>query len=192
METPEQKEKLRKYVTSLYEECGQEVIPLFPKVLIRVLPRAQKKGNIWLPENKQNKPNWEAIVLRVYEPFYRKIYLTEASWVKEDPEPEVRYTQKVECQYQPGDHIVFPHIEFGQVPTPLDEGIGDYRVIPENIIVCRLDYTTLSQWSWLTDFIKKTTENHLEDFEPLSIAEEILKNADVLRKDVVPQTMSGE
>jgi hypothetical protein len=182
VDKPEQKELLRVFVTKLYEECGVDVEPLFPKLLIRVLPKEQKKGSIWLPDGKvQNKPNWEGVVLKVYRPFYQKIYLSDVHWVSDDPEPEVRYTQKVECQYQPGDHILFPHIEYGQVPIyPLDGGVGDYRMIPENIIVGKLQYQSQTVEDWLAD--------ELQSYEA---ARELLKNADVIRKDIVPLTTSG-
>jgi hypothetical protein len=187
METVEQKEKLREMVTRLYEECEVNVEPLYPKILIRVLPKEQKKGSIWLPDGKaQNKPTWEGIVLKVYKPFYRKIYLTEAFWVVDDPDPEVRYTQKAECAYQPGDHILFPHIEIGEVPVwPLDEGKGDYRMIPESIILGRLDYESESTKDWLV------TELLQPSMSVVHQAENVLKQADVIRKDQHSLTMSG-
>jgi hypothetical protein len=189
METTEQKELLRVLVTMLYKECDCEVEPLYPKILIRVLPKEQKRGSIWLPDGKQNKPNWEGVVLKVYKPWYQKIYLSQAHWVSDDPDPEARYVQKVECVVKPGDHIVFPHIEYGQVPVhPLDDGVGDYRMIPENIILGTLEYDSQSTRDWLLNLIDEVDE---ENYSSEELVKKILKNADVIRKDVVALTMSG-
>jgi hypothetical protein len=188
METVGQKEALRQMVTRLYDECEISVEPLFPKLLIRVLPKYQKRGRIWLPDGiDQNKPTWEAMVLKTYRPFYQKIYLSQAHWVSDDPDPEVRYTQKVESLYQPGDHILFPHIAYGAVPIwPLDEGKGDYRLIPEEIIIGKLEYERQPTLNWLTDVIFETTHFGYDT------AQNILKKADVIRKDVEAKTISGK
>jgi len=182
-------------VTKLYQECGVEVETLFPKVLIRVLPKEQKRGEIWLPDGReQNKPTWEGIVLKTYKPFYQKIFLTEARWVKDDPDPEVRYTQKVECQFKPGDHILFPYIAFGEVPVNwLDGGKGDYRAIPEDIILGKLEYTTETVLDSLANFF---FENEMQDGNRDLTKDRIkesgfLQRYDVIRKDVVAQTISG-
>lgn len=196
METTEQKELLRILVTRLYEECGIEVSPLYPKVLIRVLPKEQKKGEIWLPEGtKQNKPTWEGIVIKVYEPFFQKIYLSEADWVKDNPDPAVRYMQRVECALKPGDHVLFPHIEYGVVPVwPLDGGVGDYRMIPESIILGKLEYERETTKKWVTELLVSKLEDW-ESYRPEDgedLAEELLKRADVIRKDGVSLTISGK
>ena len=44
--------------------------PLFARVLVRVLPREEKLRGIWVPDNKQNKPTWEGVVIKTYKPFY--------------------------------------------------------------------------------------------------------------------------
>ncbi|SRR6266403_930096 len=191
METTEQKELLRVLVTRLYQECGVEVEPLYPKILIRVLPKEQKRGSIWLPDGKQNKPEWEGVVLKVYKPFYQKIYLSEARWVADDPDPEARYVQKVECVLQPGDHILFPHIEFGEVPVwPLDGGVGTYRMIPENIVTSKLEYTRQSVKEWVKKFFYELEEGLPESRYDYSV-DHLLSSADVIRKDVVAKAMTG-
>lgn len=190
METTEQKELLRVLVTKLYQECGVEVEPLYPKMLIRILPREQKRGEIWLPEgSKQNKTTWEGVVLKVYEPFYQKIFLSEAKWVKDDQDPEARYVQKVECAYKSGDHILFPPIEFGQVPVwPLDGGVGDYRMIPENIVVGRLEYTRETTKEWLLELFDDEELHQNTD----ALIEKLLTYTDVIRKDISSKTLSGK
>jgi hypothetical protein len=188
METVGQKEALRQMVTRLYEEQEINVEPLFPKVLIRVLPKYQKLRGLWLPDGiDQNKPTWEGMILKTYKPFYQKIYLSQAHWVADDPDPEVRYTQKVESLFQPGDHILFPKIAFGEVPIwPLDEGKGDYRLIPEDIILGKLEYEEQKTVDWLAIALMEQSMSVVHQ------AEHILKIADVIRKDVHAKTISGK
>jgi hypothetical protein len=200
IETVEQKVRLHQAVHELYERCDVTVEPLFPKILVRVLPREQKIGSIWLPDKKQNKPVWEGVVLKVYKPFYQKIYLSEADWVADDPDPEIRYTQKVECALQPGDHVLFPHIEFGIVPTPMDEGRGDYRCVPEHVILCTLDYHRETRKEWLTKLLNEAMAHAADRDEPeyadtkkgpALMAEYIIEHADIVRRDIPPLTISG-
>lgn len=199
IETIEHKERLGRYVNELYEKAGIETVPVFPKVLIRVLPREQKVGGIWLPDNnKQNKPTWEGIIIKTYEPRYRKIYLTEADWVKDDPDPEVRYAQKFECEFKPGDHVLFPFIDFGITPVTIDEGKGDYRCVPEHLILAKLEYQQEKLSVWLTNLLDKATKAEYKSDDSNGpegsefIAQYLLKHADIVRRDLVSLTMSGE
>jgi hypothetical protein len=188
MDTPKQREELRDMVTKLYQECGMEVQPLYPKILVRVLPREQKLGSVWLPDSKQNKPTWEGIVIKTYKPFMRRVYLEDVDWVADNPEPEVKYSQMVRSDLKPGDHVLFPHIEFGILPVDvLDSGKGDYRLVPEGVMLCTLNYTQKTMLQWLTELIPLSSEDGLAD----EVASEILLNADVIRKDIAPLTTSG-
>lgn len=189
METTKQKAELRELVTRLYQECGVMVVPTKPKVLVRVLPKEQKLGSLWLPDGKnQNKPTWEGIVLAVYEPYFQKVYIEDVDWVPGQPDPEVAYTQKVECEVQPGDHVLFPHIEYGVVPVwPLDGGVGDYRLIPEGIIMSTVEYAETSKRDWLLYLLDPNDS----DF-PEHVVDKILENADIIRKDVKPVILSGK
>lgn len=187
METAEQKEELRILVTKLYEECGLYLELLYPKILVRVLPKEQKYHGIILPDgNKQNKPVLEGIVIQTYKSFYQKIYLTQAHWVKDDPDPEARYTQLVECQVKPGDHILFPYIEYGIVPIePLDHGKGDYRLMPDNLVQAKLDYSSKTLRSELMEMISNSPVN-IE-----AQADFLLEWADFVPKGQVSKTRSG-
>ena len=187
METVEQKVKLGKMVTDLYEQAGVETIPLFPKILLRVLPKEQKVGSIYLPEgSKQNKPTWEGVVIRVYEPFFQKVYLSEVSWVRDDPDPVLRYVQKCESELKPGDHVLFPHIEYGITPISLDGGRGDYRCVPEHLIMARVNYRKETTREWLREFIGSS------ELAVPELVDTLLQNADVIRRDVVSLTISGK
>lgn len=182
METLEQREQLRKLVTELYEQAGVENIPLFPRILIRVLPRNQRVGSIYLPdEGKQNKPTWEGVVIRTYEPFYQKVYLSDVTWVRDDPDPEVRYVQKCESDLKPGDHVLFPHIEYGITPVNLDGGRGDYRCVPEHLILARVEHKDENVREWLIRLLGNA-----------AMADYVLEHADVVRRDLISQTISGK
>lgn len=138
------KDKLQKLVTELYQECGQEICPLFPKVLVRLLPRGtETSGGIILPDESkyQNKPTHEAVVLKVYKPFFRRVWIEDLNWNTEGWDEDAKYMQKVECAVKPGDHILFPFAEFGITPVwPLDEGVGEYRLVPEQHITAVVEY----------------------------------------------------
>src|SRR6266436_3799148 len=94
----EQQEKLQNLVTEMYQQCGVEVEPLFPKILVRVLPKEQQtKGGIFLPGGKdQSKPAYEGVVLRVYKPFFQKVWLDDIGWRRDNWNQEATYFQKVE------------------------------------------------------------------------------------------------
>jgi hypothetical protein len=188
METTEQKELLKVLVTRLYQECGVEIEPLYPKVLVRVLPREQAtRGGIILPDGaKQNKPVMEGVVLKTYKPFFQKVYVESISWRKDDWDQEATYRQLVKCELQPGDHIIFPHMEFGITPVwPLDDGVGEYRLVPEPVVFGKLEYQTQDMRVWLSLQLARTQMSSLHQ------AEHILKVADVIRKDIASLTVSG-
>jgi len=191
VETAEQRLKLSQMVTDLYENAGVDTEPMFPKILVRVLPREQKVGSIYLPDGQQNKPVWEGIVIRTYKPFYQKIYLTDAHWVKDDPNPEVRYTQKVECELKPGDHVLFPHIEYGITPVTIDGGKGEYRCVPEQHILAKVNHFQEKTHGWLRRLIEDDCDLALSDDEMDDLVDLILENADVVRRDITSVTMSG-
>jgi len=190
MDTADQRLKLAGYVTELYEKCGVNVEPLHPKVLVRVLPREQKVGSLFIPEGRQqNKPTLEGVVLKTWRPFYQKIYLDEVGWVTdENANKEAVYSQLVKSELEPGDHVLFPHIEYGITPIwNLDEGKGDYRMVPEQHIMGKLEYQDVRKRDWLRQLLEER-DGQLSDEE---LSDYILKHADIFRRDIVSMTMSG-
>ncbi len=185
------KEQLKELVTKLYNECGVDVEPMFPKVLLRVLPREHKAGDIWLPENKQNKPTLEGVVLKTYKPFMQKVWVKDITWRKADwkTDEEASYWQKVESAVQAGDHVLFPHIEYGIVPVwPLDGGLGEYRMVPEDVLTAKLTYPLEHKEDWLAQILWEAND---ESHENIDVAKFILNKADVVRKDLGSLTTSG-
>lgn len=95
------------------------VVPLYPQIFVRVLPKEARKGLIYLPE-KSSKPVYEALVLRTY--------------VQKKVDGNL-----VTASVKPGDHILFEH--WAGLPIPfLDE--SRYRVLREENIHAVIHYET--------------------------------------------------
>ncbi len=110
-----------------YEDLKVNFQPLYPAILVRVLPKEHMQGGLWLPDTKQNKPVYEGIVLRVYPP--KRIQLDNGKWITMDSGLEI------------GQHILFPHWSGEQVPwlrdalksTTADK--EEYRIIPARALL---------------------------------------------------------
>lgn len=166
-----------------------EVQPCFPNILVRVLDKDQTQGGIILPNIKQNKPVAEAVVIKVYEPFWaaraklsrayadRSLIPSEDSLaLLTDDEDKVKWVWK-ESAAQPGDHVLIPHIGFGITPVwPLDDGKGDFKFVQEGLIFGKVTYEDEHIEDWLRNLCASTGSKAIEDFVDI-----ILKNADVIR-----------
>lgn len=177
-------EELQKLVTKLYQEAGREIEPLYPRVLVRVLPREQEtKGGIWLPEHKQNKPALEGVVLKTYKSFWKLFSETE-----NEDHSFVTKKEWVEPQVKVGDHVVFPSIEFNITPVwPLDDGAGDYRLVPEEHMMAVLTYEQQTTREWLFEVIADCGSIIVD-----KKVDAILERAEVIRKDLKSLTVSGK
>lgn len=166
------KDKLRKLVTQMYQEHGIEVVPTYPRILVRVLPREQQRGSLILPDSKQNKPVLEGVVLSTYKSFIK------SEW----DENGNKSSFEMKAPVRAGDHVLFPAIEFNIIPVwPLDDGVGEYRLVPEEHLRGVLVYHKEPNAEWLVKTLGMTEK----------MAEDLLKNANVIRKDIVPLTTSG-
>lgn len=104
MEINELEKQLADTCQKIYELGEQRFKPLYPWLLVRVLPKEQKVGTLWLPE-KQNKVLYEGIVLETWgESKGRK------------------------SEVKRGDRVWFPHYE-GMPCSYLNE--NHYRLIRE-------------------------------------------------------------
>lgn len=134
----EELDKLAVEIFSNYRDYEQ-VVPRFPYCIVRILPKDVTIGGIYVPDvARTNKPVYEGIVLRVWEP--RHIF-------DHKGQQRVLYSD-----LEVGDHVLFPHYA-GQPLPGLNE--GKYRAIPEGItrnggnvfgsevgvIFAKLDYT---------------------------------------------------
>lgn len=164
-------EALQELVTKMYVESGVTVEPNFPFVLVRLLPKSQRTmGGIWLPDKDQNKPVHEAIVLRVYKPRRMRNKKDGSEYV-------------VDSSVNPGDHVLFQHFEGVPIPR-LDFGVGEYRLVNEGAFHAVLHYSAQNMRDWLKQVVFKSK---ISD----QALDELLSNADVIRKDQVAMTVSG-
>jgi len=51
-----------------YRAGNVHITPLYPAILVRVIPKQETSGTIWLPKNDQHKPIYEGIVIATYAP----------------------------------------------------------------------------------------------------------------------------
>jgi hypothetical protein len=196
------KEQLKDLILKLHNELGVVVEPTYPRILVRELPKEQIVGGIYLPDwqkHQQNKPASEGVVIKTYKPLF--VPVSKVGRMEIDEMGNMAAVKRqfidddgktlgywLESKLQAGDHILYPHMEFGIVPVePLDEGKGDYKMVPEGIIVSRLHYEQEKTKDWLEQWFRKNT---YEDW-PQEVADDLLQNADVIRKDVVAKTLSG-
>lgn len=94
--------------------------PMYPAVVVRVLPKEHMSGSLWLPDTAQNKPVYEGIVIRSYPP--KRTKLDSGKYIT------------LESGLEPGDHILFPHWSGEAIPWLPDKdspnSFEEYRAIP--------------------------------------------------------------
>ena len=179
------KTELTEYALEAYKNHRRRMRPLYPWVLVRVLPKEQAPlGRIILPDNNtHNKILYEGIVLEPGLPMWKMV----------DVSGRYQMVQMF-SQYEPGDHVVFPHYE--GIPVPyLNEmdGKDAYRVIrernqndPRCEIVGKLEYEM------------GTMEEQLEDALPSGPMDQrefirnLLKEFYVVRRREKIRTVSGQ
>lgn len=116
METMEQLEKkLSKVCQEIYTRGGKLITPMYPWVLVRVLPKEQQIGSIIMVE-KQERTLYEGIVL--------------STWPECDRANSKGKIVHKKSIFEIGDRITFPHFE-GMPAGDLDEKF--YRFVREEI-----------------------------------------------------------
>jgi co-chaperonin GroES (HSP10) len=110
----ELKQKLADLCIDAYLGGGQRFIPLPPFVLVRVLPKdLVSDGGIILPNQQQNKPVHEGIVLETFRPYEEEVVLTTVA--RSSAGHEIR-TEEIgiihrECPLKRGQRIAYPYYE---------------------------------------------------------------------------------
>jgi hypothetical protein len=109
---------------AIYNAGEVRIKPTWPWVLIRLVPKEQQYGSLYLPDNagsaKQHKPLWEGIVLETWAPHWSLMRLPQV----ESKDQEIWR----ESDFKRGDRVLFPH--FAGLPVKfLDE--NNYRLIRE-------------------------------------------------------------
>jgi co-chaperonin GroES (HSP10) len=115
-------DRVKELYNAVDAEYDRKIRPLYPHILVRVLPKAQKIGMIYTPDN-QNKTVWEGVVMEVYGSTLRVVNGS-----------DVRFDPKVSI----GDHVVFPHWAGAPYGSLGDEG---FRLVDEKEIAAILEYS---------------------------------------------------
>lgn len=181
----EQLEQLKAQAQKVYENFEYQIRPKFPLVLVWVIPKAQRIGEIYVPD-MQNKPVYEGLVLRTYNPFWKTIG---KRWVNTEWEEQNIWVQpKVEV----GDHVLFQH--FVGIPIPrYDGGTGELRMVNEDEIVGVIEYQKESVEKKLERLISSGLEYGMgmdDSKTPEQIVKDILERCEVIFH-TEPRTMSG-
>lgn len=120
-----QKDELFELAQRMYKSFHRRITPIYPWVLVRVLPKEQQLGRIWMPES-QNKVIYEGLVLETWQPFWR-------SFSKDAYDPNEEQLERFfESDLKPGDHVLFPHFEGMPVPYLNEEEKDAYRLVRES------------------------------------------------------------
>jgi len=126
-------ERFAKLAQEIYEQSERRIQPTWPWVLIRVVPKEQQYGLLYLPDSagssQQNKPLHEAIVLETWKPHWSRVTGkynpgTAEVWKAGDRGNEIWR----ESEFKRGDRILYP--SYAGLPMKfLDE--QKYRLVRE-------------------------------------------------------------
>lgn len=140
----EYKEELNRRVNSFVEDhedkVNKVINPTPHRVLVFVLPKEHRyKQHIILPDQKQNKPVYEGIVIRTFKPYWRQL---KKSYVdRSNPVDHKEWDESVlvEAKVSVGDHIVFPH--YVGIPVPfMDYDTHKFRLIVDDEVAGVVEY----------------------------------------------------
>lgn len=159
-----------------YMKCTQRFIPMYPWVLVRILPKEQQaKSGLFLPES-QNKVLYEAIVLETWRPRL-------VNFLDEDGHSSERIAKS---QLVPGDHIVFPHWD-GFPAEFLGLHIKTHRFIREVIwdslggVPFKIENDKFPTEKLLLRFLKQYSGDH-----PDYVVQQLLEKFNVIPRGQVP------
>lgn len=103
----EKEQELDALAQEIYQAGEHRIEPIYPWVLVRIMPKEQVRHGIHLPE-KQNRLFYEGIVLATWKPFLRE-YTGDLKW---SGEVEVINKQVwMRSHVEVGDRVVFMHFE---------------------------------------------------------------------------------
>lgn len=100
-----------------FEAANINIVPMYPLVLVALLPKPTHFGILQLPDGTGNKFVYEAVVLRTYAP---------KTVTREDASGNI-YTYDVSCDLSIGDHVCFPY--WSGIPVEGDEKKDKYRLL---------------------------------------------------------------
>ncbi len=117
-------QQLNSVAQDIINNYERMIEPVYPKLLVRIMPKEQRVGSIYLPVG-QNKTFYEGIVLRVWKPFEREFT---GELHGPDGSKAFNKTVVVKSFVEVGDRVLFPHFE--GLPVPFLDEIY-YRLINE-------------------------------------------------------------
>jgi len=123
-------ERLHELAQMIYETGERRIQPTWPWVLLRVVPKEQRYGSLYLPDStgasQQNKPLWEGIVLETWPAHWSRVKGTMTGNTFESVGREHEIWR--ESDFKRGDRCLFP--SFAGLPVNfLDE--QKYRLVRE-------------------------------------------------------------
>jgi co-chaperonin GroES (HSP10) len=110
----ELQQQLADLCIQVYLKGGERLIPLPPFILVRVLPKDMvSEGGIVLPNERQNKPVHEGIVLETWRPYDEEVVLTDKFRDKAGVEHVVERIGVIhrKCSVSQGDRVAYPYYE---------------------------------------------------------------------------------
>jgi len=114
LSVPEMERMIAQLCIDVYLSGGERITPMQPFVLVRVLPKDMvSAGGIVLPDQRQNKPMHEGIVLEVYRPYKEYVTIKETGFDSHGREYSEDYVKEVwyECPVKVGQRVGYPHYE---------------------------------------------------------------------------------
>jgi hypothetical protein len=186
----EKERELDRLAMDLYEKHEAQFTPTHPWVLVRVMPREQFTGLLWLPDTKQNKPIHEGIVLTTWEPFTKH-------WREKHNGEWIDCQAEISTDFKAGDHVTY-HWSSGMPVPGMSEKM--YRLVPEHtrahrgidsngIIFGKLNYPQEAIKEQLFALLHDECAYGTNDKE---VVNKILAKFDVVRKtNLYSRTTSG-
>jgi len=111
MSLTQNRDRLQEVIDDIYEDKKKLTLrPMFPYILVRVLPRHRMHGSIYLPQDN-NKVLLEGVVLAAFKPFWRRVKPQGREDFLVLEEPEVRRGDIV--LFQSFEGIPVEHVIFG-------------------------------------------------------------------------------
>jgi co-chaperonin GroES (HSP10) len=110
----ELQQQLVNLCVDIYLSGAERFTPIHPFVLVRVLPKDMvSEGGIVLPNERQNKPVHEGIVLETYRPYTEEVVLKDIIHKGTAGERVIEYigTIRRECPLKVGDRVAYPYYE---------------------------------------------------------------------------------
>ena len=175
-----------------YKSFHRRIQPIYPWVLVRVLPKEQQLGKLWMPES-QNKILYEGVVLETWQPFDK---LIDVHYVNDNPLQSVEERMHIESCLNLGDHVIFPHFEGMPVPYLNEEEKDAYRLIRETNsrdekceIYGKLEYQEPIEEQIREYFGKYHSAMNWQEAD--EVIKGLLRDFYVVRKTAEPRTTSG-